>query len=357
MENDDSIMHDGLNLPVDEGASALPHDDSLLCAAHDPNPFPAPATVHVDQYTRHDGTIVHEHWRTAPDGDPFNNRSYHPGHMSGIVSDSEQDMSAMNVGGPTMENELPADEVPGLSDLHGDNAEGGVLFDFHGNGHPEPIPTYLGQDDMVRALDMDGDGQVDHYGVDTNGDGVLDQNMTPGEFGAYLETNAIDLTPQFTEYNDQLLQQFCQNVIDKHAVAHGLPSIPVEITRDVPNAAGDAGDPKQMGDEHIYVNPDFIRDEIAQGKIESVDQIAGIVLHEAGHAYHQHPGYSSDISANYGQELQADVYAAQSMVEMGFDPEEYAQLLEGFGGASPTHPSGMARAEVVETSISVFSVA
>lgn len=33
----------------------------------------SPSDVHVDGYTRSDGTYVNEHYRSAPDGDPYNN--------------------------------------------------------------------------------------------------------------------------------------------------------------------------------------------------------------------------------------------------------------------------------------------
>lgn len=83
---DDYLSFEGNSHDILNYNDPLAHSHEYLC-----NPFDItgkhihvpgcghmsanPDLVHVDGYTRADGTYVEEHWRTAPDGDPTNNFS------------------------------------------------------------------------------------------------------------------------------------------------------------------------------------------------------------------------------------------------------------------------------------------
>jgi hypothetical protein len=142
--------------------------------------------------------------------------------------------------------------------------------------------------------------------------------------------------------SDTAIDAFCQDIADRIAATHGHPRIDVVLTRCVPNASADPGWSVIKGDETIYINPDFVRDEV-----HSPDALAGVVLHEAGHVIREHMGYTGDLVGNHSDEFQADMVAARAMDELGYNREAFARLLETFGGASPTHPDGQVRAAVV----------
>lgn len=103
MQHDDGgYIHDGLGhydahlQPLDAGlmaghnAALVDHGNAhcILCEvdplvhAHNYHAHPlifgddGRPLVHVDGYTRSDGTYVEEHYRTLPDGNPYNNLSF-----------------------------------------------------------------------------------------------------------------------------------------------------------------------------------------------------------------------------------------------------------------------------------------
>jgi hypothetical protein len=166
-----------------------------------------------------------------------------------------------------------------------------------------------------------------------------------------LDVTRLDQPPQAGESRalagvrtDTDVETFCQSVVDRYAANHGMPRIDVEVTRNVPNACTDAGVRWWEGDRTIYINPDFVNSDVG-----TPDALAGTVLHEAAHAWHQDAGYTTDVSINYGAELSADVFAARAMEELGYDKGGFADLLKTFGGGTGTHPDGLARATVVQT--------
>lgn len=54
----------------------------LLIAIITLSAFAAQAQVNVNGYYKRNGTYVQPHTRTAPDGNPYNNRSYQPRQYS-----------------------------------------------------------------------------------------------------------------------------------------------------------------------------------------------------------------------------------------------------------------------------------
>lgn len=61
-----SFDGDDNGFDIDYDNDEIPNDPALM-ASTDPD------LVHVDEYHREDGTYVREHFRTAPDGNPYNN--------------------------------------------------------------------------------------------------------------------------------------------------------------------------------------------------------------------------------------------------------------------------------------------
>lgn len=162
--------------------------------------------------------------------------------------------------------------------------------------------------------------------------------------GESLDKN-LDLSRPLADISsEEALGQFSQNIIDKYAEAKGLDHIDVVVTRNVPNACASKGISWIHGDETIYINPDYISENC-----DSPDKLAGVVLHEAGHIYGEHNGYTANVGKNYADEIEADVFAAQAMESLGFDKMEFAKLAKTFGDASQTHPDGYARYTVIKT--------
>lgn len=170
---------------------------------------------------------------------------------------------------------------------------------------------------------------------------VFQINVNHLEGRTFADASACSLASSTT---DEAVGSYAQKVVDAYAEKTGLNRIDVVVTRNVANASADAGFTWIKGDETIYINPDF-----ARRYCDSPDTLAGVVLHEAGHAYAQSAGYTEAVANNYASEFQADIVAAQAMDSLGFDRMEFAKLVKTFGAGSDTHPSGYARYTVIKT--------
>lgn len=170
---------------------------------------------------------------------------------------------------------------------------------------------------------------------------VFQLNMNNLKDTATLESGTCSLTSMSA---DESVGNFARKVIEDFARLTGRQPVDVVVTRNVPNAEADVGITWIKGDETLYINPDFV-----QENCDSPDKLAGVILHEAGHIYANHGGYSADIASNHAGEFQADIFSARAMESLGFDKMEFANLVKTFGSASDTHPAGYARYTVIKT--------